>query len=221
METHQDPLSQRGRTARFRALHHTGDTLVLPNAWDGISAKIFEVAGFAAVATTSSGVSFAQGVPDGEHLDPERLLQVVGVMTTLLSVPLTVDVEAGYADGDTGRFRAFVARLLDTGAVGINLEDGSAATGRLRDVAQQQQLIRQARAVAEEKGFDIFINARTDAMHFAEGDTAERMRVAVKRAAAFEQAGADGIFVPFVTELETVAALKAAITLPLDRKSVV
>lgn len=216
MELHQDPLSQRERTARFRALHHAGDTLVLPNAWDGISAKIFEVAGFGAVATTSSGVSFAQGVPDGEHLDPDRLLQVVGVMTSLIAVPLTVDIEAGYAGGDTARFRAFVARLLDAGAVGINLEDGSAATGRLRDLAEQQQLIRQARAVAGEKGFDIFINARTDAMHYAEGDTPERVRVAVKRAAAFQEAGADGIFVPFVTDLETVAALKAAITLPLN-----
>lgn len=212
----QEAAAQRRRTEAFRALHHTGETLVLPNAWDGISAKIFEMAGFAAVATTSSGVSFAQGVPDGEHLDPERLIEVVGRMTSTVGVPLTVDIEAGYSQGDIARFRAFIARVLDAGAVGINLEDGSAATGSLRDLKLQQELIRQARAVAEEKEFDLFINARTDALRFAPGTPADRIGVALQRAAGFREAGADGIFVPFVSDLDTVAALKGGLRLPLN-----
>lgn len=212
----QSAAAQTHRAATFRALHHTGETLVLPNAWDGISAKIFEVAGFPAVATTSSGVSFAQGVPDGEHLDPERLLGVVETMTSLLQVPLTVDIEAGYSQGDTTRFRTFIAGILDTGAVGINLEDGTGTSGSLRDLKLQQELIRHARAVAVEKGFDLFINARTDAMHYAPGTTGDRVSVALERAAAFQAAGADGIFVPFVDDLDTVATLKSALGLPLN-----
>lgn len=211
-----DAARQKQLTAAFRALHHSGQMLILPNAWDAISARIFEDAGFPAVATTSSGVSFSMGCPDGEHLDPEWLLAVTARMVTAIRVPLTVDIEAGYRDGGEEGFRRFVGRLLETGAVGINLEDGSAKTRSLAGTDLQQRLIRAVREVAAEKDRDVFINARTDAMMYASGEKEDRIREALARAGAFEEAGADGIFVPFVTDMDTVAALKQGIRLPLN-----
>lgn len=216
MENMGNTADQLRRTEAFRALHHSGETLVLPNAWDCISARIFEEAGFPAIATTSSGVSFSLGVPDGEHLDPEWLLNVVGRMTDTLSVPLTVDIEAGYSNGDISKLTVFIDRLLVKGAVGINLEDGSAATKSLQNLKLQQELIRTVKAVAAGKSCDIFINARTDAMMYAPGEKEDRVKIALERAAAFEEAGADGVFVPFVQDMDTVATLKEGIRLPLN-----
>lgn len=207
---------QMERVGRFRALHHTGDTLVLPNAWDVISARIFEEAGFSAIASTSSGVSFSMGYQDGEHMPPDLLLRVLARMTAAVQIPVSADIERGYAKGDEKRFAGFIGDLVKTGVVGINLEDGDAAAKTLHEIEAQTKLIGIVKEVTRQQGGDLFINARTDAMMYAPGDKADKIRVCIERAAAFEEAGADGIFVPFVRDMDTVRALKGSIRLPLN-----
>lgn len=213
-----DPPRQRELARQFKALHHSGQTLVLPNAWDCISAKIFEEAGFPAIGTTSSGVSFSCGYRDGEHIPPEVLLEVLGRITRTVQVPVTADIEAGYADGDGKKFREFVRALVRIGIVGINLEDADAHRDppQLQPLDRALEFIHIAREAAQEEGGQLFINARTDALRLAAGDMEARVHLAVERATAFAGAGADGIFVPFTRQISTVVSLKEAITLPLN-----
>jgi 2-methylisocitrate lyase-like PEP mutase family enzyme len=201
-----DPPRQRELARQFKALHHSGQTLILANAWDCISAKIFEQAGFPAIATTSSGISFSCGYQDGEHMDPT------------VQVPVTADIEAGYAQGDEKKFREFIRSLVRIGVVGINLEDADAhqSPPQLKPLEHALDFIRIAREAAQQEGGQLFINARTDALRLGAGDLEARLGVAIERASAFAGAGADGIFVPFVRDISAVTALKEAISLPLN-----
>lgn len=202
---------------QFHRLHHTGNTLVLPNAWDCASAKIFEQAGFKAIATTSSGISWSCGYKDGEHIPPELMADVVERIAAAVNVPVTADIEAGYYSDDFDRLSKFIATIIDAGAVGINLEDSSShAGGALHDIQQQMNEIKLVKEIAKQKGVNLFVNARTDAMAKATGDTQAKINTCIERAKAFEEAGADGIFIPFVNEMETVIRLKEAIGLPLN-----
>ncbi|HWY46684.1 MAG TPA: isocitrate lyase/phosphoenolpyruvate mutase family protein, partial [Bryobacteraceae bacterium] len=152
-----------GKAEILRKLHQGPRILVLPNAWDVASARIFEVAGFPAIATTSAGVANSLGYPDVERIPRNEMLWMVKRIAQAVSVPVTADVEAGYGD-PVGTARA----VLDAGAVGMNLEDSS-LDGSLADLAAQVRLIEQVRAAS-----DIVINARTDVFLFAVGDEATR-----------------------------------------------
>jgi 2-methylisocitrate lyase-like PEP mutase family enzyme len=213
-----DPPRQRELARQFKALHHSGQTLILANAWDCISAKIFEQAGFPAIATTSSGISFSCGYQDGEHMDPAVLLEVLARITRTVQVPVTADIEAGYAQGDEKKFREFIRSLVRIGVVGINLEDADAhqSPPQLKPLEHALDFIRIAREAAQQEGGQLFINARTDALRLGAGDLEARLGVAIERASAFAGAGADGIFVPFVRDISAVTALKEAISLPLN-----
>lgn len=211
-----DPVRQNKLAEQFHALHHADDTLVLMNAWDCVSAKINEEAGFPAIATTSSGISWSCGYKDGEHIPPELMIEVVGRIANAVNIPVTADFEGGYAKGNTDKFSKFIHNIIEAGAVGINLEDGDSQTGKLNEIAHQMEEIRMVKAIAKQKGVNLFVNARTDAMMLAPGDLKARINVCIERAKAFEEAGADGIFIPFVKEMETVSILKEAIHLPLN-----
>src|SRR4051794_27760390 len=117
-------------TAKAAALLalHAGPGFVLPNAWDAGSARILEQVGFPAIATTSAGIAWSCGVPDGGPLDRDRMLEHVGRIVAAVGVPVTADLEAGYGDtaDDVGRT---VARAAELGAVGGNLEDAKALGG--------------------------------------------------------------------------------------------
>lgn len=207
---------QKDLAEKFRALHHTNKTLILPNAWDAASAKIYEAAGFQAIATSSAGVAFSCGYPDGEQIPAELMLKVIERIVDCVQVPVTADVEGGYAHGDEKKFSEFIQKLIDTGAVGINLEDSNSVTNKLNDLAYQLKLIRTVREISTKNGIHLYINARTDAMRIGAGGIKARIQESLKRAKSFESAGADGIFVPFVHENETVAELKKGIKLPLN-----
>lgn len=209
-------MTQKEKAEKFLALHHTDKTLILPNAWDCASAKIFEAAGFPAIATTSSGISFSCGCQDGEHILPKLMLEVIARIVQSVSVPVTADIEGGYAHGDDNKFTRFINEVIDTGVAGINLEDSNSITKELNDLKYQTKLIKKVRELSSKKKVHLFINARTDAMRIGHGGLKARIAESIRRAKAFEESGADGIFVPFVHENETVAALKKAITLPLN-----
>ncbi|MFC7136228.1 isocitrate lyase/PEP mutase family protein [Halobaculum litoreum] len=212
-----DHDTQRERAETLRALHTAGDgPLVLPNAWDAGSAVIFADAGFDAIGTTSAGIAAAQGVPDGEHLSREAMLAVVERIANAVSVPVTADIEAGY--GDTPAEVADTVRAtVDAGAVGVNLEDGTGDPDRpLADTAAHAAVIRAARAAADAADVPVVVNGRTDVFWLGVGDEATRLERAVERANAYAEAGADCLFVPGVTDTETIGALVDRLDAPLN-----
>lgn len=207
---------QRTLAEHFRALHHAPRALILMNAWDAASARIAEAAGFPAVATSSAGIANALGYPDGERLPLNDLLWVVDHMVRAVQVPVSVDFEAGYASTPDG-VAENCRRLIDTGAVGINLEDSTSDPAHpLVDTAAHVAKIRAIRETASAAGVPLVINARTDVFLFEVGEPHGRFEHAVTRANAYREASADCLFVPGVTDLPTIERLTAAICGPLN-----
>jgi 2-methylisocitrate lyase-like PEP mutase family enzyme len=208
--TNQNTL--RDRALAFRALHVPGRPLVLPNAWDAASARIVEDAGASAVATTSAGLAWALGVADGDRLDRERALEAVARITATVAVPVSADIESGFAKDPAG-VADTVRAVLAAGAVGVNIEDALyGGEGVLRPVAEQAERIAAAREAADAEGVPLFVNARIDTYLRGAGG----MDATLERAAAFRAAGADGIFVPGAVEPGTVKELADGIDAPLN-----
>lgn len=194
--------------ARFRALHAQG-LLRLANAWDAGTARLIEHLGAPAVATTSAGLAWAQGYPDGDALDVDALLHAVASIARAIDVPLTVDIESGYSDAPS-RVADTVLRVVRAGAAGINLEDG---TG---DPAVLTSKIRAIRRACAAQGIDVFINARTDVYLRGLAAEGERVDETLRRAAAYREAGADGLFVPGLVDADAIRAIATATGLPLN-----
>jgi 2-methylisocitrate lyase-like PEP mutase family enzyme len=189
----------------FRALHVSGDPLLLPNAWDVASAAALAAAGFPAIGTTSLGVAAAHGLPDGRGAGREETLALVRRLGRL-PVLLTVDVEGGFGGGPAA-VAELAAELAAAGAVGINLEDGRGGD-RLAAVAEQAELI----AAVKERVPELFVNARTDTHWLGTGDGDE----AVTRGRAYVEAGADGFFVPGLAGDEDVRVVVGAVGVPVN-----
>ena len=206
--------SQREQAEAFGRLHREPGILVLPNAWDVITARVIESAGFAAIATSSAGVAWALGYVDGERISRGEMLAVVRRIASSVRVPVTADMEAGY--GTTPEAAAETARgVIAAGAVGLNLEDGT-NDGRLVDVALHQDRIRAVRETGRAAGVPLVINARTDAFEVKEWSSTERLSAAVRRANAYRAAGADCLFVPHVSDATTIGQLAREIDGPLN-----
>ncbi|MFI5674108.1 isocitrate lyase/PEP mutase family protein [Streptomyces cellulosae] len=205
------PNTPRDRALAFRSLHVPGRPLVLPNAWDTASARIVEDAGAAAVATTSAGLAWALGAADGDTLDRDRALAAVARIAAAVDVPVTADVESGYAR-DAAGVAATIRAVIAAGAVGVNLEDAlyGGGGGPLRPVAEQAERVAAAREAADAEGVPLFVNVRTDT--FLRG--AGGVDLTLERAAAFLAAGADGIFVPGAVGPGTVKLLVEGIDGP-------
>lgn len=203
--TQQSPAN---KAAALLALHR-GPGFVLPNAWDPGSARILEQVGFPAIATTSAGIAWSLGVPDGGALDRDTMLEHIGRIVAAVGVPVTADLEAGYGDTaeEVGRT---VARAVELGAVGGNLED--AGSEGLFGIDEAVDRIAAARAAAPPGTF--VLNARTDT-YFA-GSTEDVFAATVERAVRYLDVGADCIFVPGVVEEATIRRLAAAIPGPLN-----
>jgi 2-methylisocitrate lyase-like PEP mutase family enzyme len=201
----------------FHGLHRNGEPVILANAWDVASARVVEHAGAAAVATTSAGVAWSLGVPDGDLLSRDRALALVARVAAAVGVPVTADIENGFAEKPEGVAET-VRGVLDAGAVGVNLEDAvyTEAGAQLRPVADQAERIAAARQASDAAGVDLFINARIDTYLRAVGDPATRLDATIERAAAFVAAGACGIFVPGVVDPATISALVDAVGVPLN-----
>lgn len=209
-------MTLRDRAVLFRSLHIAGQPLVLPNAWDVASARVVEDAGAAAIATTSAGVAWSLGAADGDRLDRDRAIDLVARVAGAVAVPVTADIESGYADGPEGVAET-VRGVLTAGAVGVNLEDGM-HDGRtsLRPIGEQVERLGAARRAADSAGVPLFLNARVDIYLMSVGDPASRLRETLTRSAAYLGAGADGIFVPGVTDPELISVLTGAINAPLN-----
>jgi 2-methylisocitrate lyase-like PEP mutase family enzyme len=209
-------LSQAEKANKLFALHRGPRILVLPNAWDVASARIFEDAGFPAIATTSSGVANSLGYPDGQRISRNEMLEVVARIARSVSVPVTADMEGGY--GTTPEAMEETARgVIAAGAVGLNLEDSCGEDlGILFAIPLQKQKIAAMIGAAKKMGIELVLNARTDVYLENIGDPSERFDLAVERLNAYREAGAASLFAPGVKDAETIGALARAVRGPLN-----
>ncbi|MEW1861103.1 isocitrate lyase/phosphoenolpyruvate mutase family protein [Streptomyces sp. NPDC088194] len=202
----------KARAERLRALH-TGELLVLPNVWDAGSAAVVAEAGFPAVATASAAVSATLGHPDGERAPWQEMFAAAGRISRAVEVPVTVDAEAGYGM----RPRELVDRLLDTGAVGCNLEDTDHRQGGLADAGAQAQWLADVRAAADDAGVPIVINARVDTFLPVSKLTGQaRVTEAVRRGRLYLEAGADCVYPIGVRDRDDIAALVSGLPGPVN-----
>ncbi len=212
-------MPQHQLAARFRRLHAAGSDqiLVLPNAWDAMSARLVEEAGAQAIATTSAGVSWALGHPDGHGLTRGAMIDAVRRIVDSVRVPVTADVESGYGTGSPDDVAATVRGVIAAGAVGVNVEDSPGQSGEaLLDTDVHAARLGAAREAARDAGVDLFINARLDTYLRKVGNENERFALTVRRAHAYLAAGADGIFVPLVSDADTIRQLVNAVGAPLN-----
>jgi len=208
--------SQANKAIQFRQLHRGPGVLILPNAWDVASARIFEDAGFPAIATTSAGIAFSLGYPDGQRIPREEMLARIGRIARAVHVPVTADIEAGY--GSSAEAAATTTlELIQAGAVGMNLEDASGNPDEpLIDLQLAVEKIKAAREAAAQLHAQIVVNARTDVYLLPGGNPDADYSEALRRLVAYREAGADCVFAPGLKDAETIGRLVKAVNCPLN-----
>ncbi len=203
------------RARRLLALHDPRDPLLLPNAWDAASARLFADLGFAALATTSGGVAWSLGYADGERAPVDEILAATARIARATSLPVTADLEAGYGESLDALDRT-VRGALDAGVVGINLEDG-VDHARLRETDAAARRIACARAAADDVGIPLVLNARVDAWIVPDlGGDAARRDETLRRARAYLEAGADCIYPIGLADPAEIRALTSALGAPIN-----
>lgn len=209
-------MSQAAKAQALLNLHANGKLLILPNVWNPIGARMLEGKGFSAVATASAAIAESLGYSDGEQIKLESMLEMVARIVRSVDVPVTADFEAGYSDSISG-LQENISRLLDTGAVGINFEDGLDDSSRLRPMAEQVERIQAVREVAQKRGVHLVINARADSF-FADGFSSDEERIedVVTRLNAYIQAGADTTYPVGRGDKETLKILRKRISAPIN-----
>jgi len=202
-------MDTRTAATRFRQLHQGPTPLLLPNAWDAGSARVIENAGAQAIATTSAGLAWAHGHPDGYALPAAILIAAVKEIARVISVPLSVDMEAGYST-DLSVIAENAHALASAGVVGINLEDGADPPEVLC------QRIEATKRGASKAGVDLFVNARTDVYLKALLPAEKAEEEVIVRGRKYREAGADGLFVPALVDPQIIRRMVAAVPLPLN-----
>jgi 2-methylisocitrate lyase-like PEP mutase family enzyme len=202
-------MNQAEKAVLFRNLHRASTILKIVNVWDASSARIVESAGFPAIGTSSAGIAFSLGYPDGEIIPSDEMLWQVRRIARVVSVPVTADLEAAYEDVER-----ITLELVKAGAVGLNIEDFKG--GALIDTREQVERIGIVRSAAGELGVPLVINARADIYLAQVGEPASRFDRTVERLLAYKEAGADCLFVPGVRDEETIARLVDALRYPLN-----
>jgi len=210
------PMSSQVEKAEvFRKLHNGKDILVLPNAWDVPSARVFENEGFPAVATSSAGILVSLGYPDGEEIPPKEFDAAIRRIARVLSVPLSADVVGGFGDTPEGVARS-VRAVVRAGAVGINIEDFVHSTKKLLPVGKQKAKLMELVRLREELKVPFVINARTDALRYAPGNDDEKMEEAIRRAEAFRDLGADCVYPMGLTDATSISRFVRALDFPTN-----
>jgi 2-methylisocitrate lyase-like PEP mutase family enzyme len=197
------------KAEKLRALHSGPGALLLPNVWDVATSRIIEDAGLPAIATSSAGIAFAQGFPDGQRIPRDRMMSAIAAIAAAVSVPVTADVEAGY--GTTPESAGTPARnVIEAGAVGMNFEDATGDPAHpLADLSLHLERIHAIRETASKFDVPLVLNARTDVYLLQVGAPATRYDATVKRLRAFRDAGANCVFVPGLRDAATIGRLVA------------
>ena len=208
--------SQIDKAIQFRQRHRGPGALVLPNAWDVASARIFEEAGFPAVATTSAGIAFSLGYPDGQRILREEMIARIGRIARAVKLPVTADIEAGY--GSTPEDAARTTReIIQAGAVGMNLEDASGHPDQpLLDLPLAVEKVKAAREAAAQLRVPIVVNARTDVYLLPDAQPEAGYYEAHLRLTAYRDAGADCVFAPGLKDAETIGRLVRDLQCPVN-----
>lgn len=206
--------TQRAKALHFFRLHKGPRILVLPNAWDAASARVFEAAGFQALGTTSAGVANSLGYPDGQRIPREEMLAAIARIARSVSIPVTADIEAGYGESPA-QVAETVRAVVAAGAVGLNLEDGR-NDAALFEIGAQVERVRAACRAAAESGLPLVVNARTDVYLLRAGDAGAWFDEAQRRLLAYRDAGASCLFLPGVQDGHTIARMVRAVSAPLN-----
>jgi 2-methylisocitrate lyase-like PEP mutase family enzyme len=208
--------NQKLKAEAFRNLHRGARILVLPNTWDVASSRIVEDAGFEAVATSSAGVAFSLGYPDGQRISRSEMMAAVARIARAVKVPVTADSEAGYGDRpeDAGQT---ATEVIAAGAVGMNLEDSrDDSADPLIDLTLAVEKIKAVREAASAAGVQIVLNARSDVYLAEVGRPETRYDETIRRLSAYRDAGADCLFAPGVRDKSTIERLVRDLNAPLN-----
>jgi 2-methylisocitrate lyase-like PEP mutase family enzyme len=210
-------LNQRQKAKQFRDLHLSGRLLILPNIWDPLGALLLENLGFPAIATASASVAFSNGYDDGENIPFNTLLTLLKRIAGSVNIPVSADVESGFAT-DVVALKKNIRQLIETGIVGINIEDTDKKTNSLLPFEVQCERIKAIKEVAKEMDMPLFINARTDVYIRGKGfDTAEsKYEEALKRGLAYKAAGADCFYPITLTSLHDIKKLMEQLQMPVN-----
>ncbi len=209
-------MDNAAKAALFQRLHLGPEILVIANAWDAASARVFEEAGVRAVGTGSAGVAFSHGYRDDEFIAREVMLHAIGEMVRAVDVPVTADILSGLGDTPEA-VAATIREVIALGAAGVNIEDGTDIGGaHLVDVELHCDKIRAACEAARQAGVEIVVNARTDSYWLKLGDDAGRLRISIERANRYRAAGAHCLFVPGPAAPALIATLVKEIAGPLN-----
>ena len=210
-------ISQKEKAENLRELHHSDKMLILPNIWDVSGALLIESLEYPAIATASASIAFTNGYNDGENIPFTDLLTLLKKITGSVNIPVTADIESGYADNDI-QLQENIKLLIDTGIAGINFKDTDRKTNSLHSVEVQGDKIRIIRKASDEMGIPLFINARTDVYLRAKQNATDASKLAevIKRGLAYKEAGADGFFPIALRREEDIKQLIDRINLPLN-----
>lgn len=206
---------QAERAEKFRSLHNMKEILVLPNAWDVPSARVFEDEGFPAVATSSAGMMVSLGYPDGEEIPVEEFVAAVRRIGRVLSVPLSADVVGGFGESPEAVARV-VKAVVRAGAVGVNIEDFTHSTKKLLPVGKQKAKLKALIRARDSVGVPFVINARTDALRFAPGEADQRLEEAIGRAQAYRDVGVDCVYPMGLTDAPSIAKFVKELDFPVN-----
>lgn len=208
-------MDQAAKAEAFRGLHDRRNALILPNAWDVPSARVFEDAGFQAVATSSAGMMVSLGYPDGEEIPMGEFNSAVARIARVITVPLSVDVVAGFGRTPDGVVK-LVKSMIRAGGIGINIEDSEHSSRKLLPmdghVARLKALVR----LRDSQKVRFVINARTDALRFAKGDENARMDEAIKRARTYGDLGADCVYPMGLTDAASISKFVKEVNFPIN-----
>ena len=200
----------------FNQLHHSGDLLVLPNIWDPLGALLLQDLGYKAVATASASIALANGYQDGEKIPFNDLLLILEKIVKSVTIPVTADVESGYAKNNT-ELSENIKKLIDTGIAGINFEDSKHDEQKLFTKEEQSEKINLIRKTASQMGSVLFINARTDVFIKEKNlSNEEKMAEAINRGKAYKAAGADCFYPIFLKEKESIVTIMKEVSLPVN-----
>jgi 2-methylisocitrate lyase-like PEP mutase family enzyme len=200
----------------FQQMHLGPEILVIANAWDAGSARVFEHAGMKAIGTGSAGVAFSHGYPDDEFIPRDVMLLAIKEIVNAVDVPVTADILTGLGD-TTQKVVETIREVIALGAAGVNIEDSSEVGGpHLLDIERQTEKIRAVCDAVRDSGVPIVVNARTDSYWLKLGDEAERLRVSIERANRYREAGAHCLFVPAAASRDTLKTLVREIHGPIN-----
>ncbi len=206
---------QKEKAELFLKFHQDKEILVLLNSWDIGSSKLIEASGYKAVATTSMGIAATLGYPDCQIITLPEMIEAIRGIVKSVQVPVTVDIEAGYGK-NLNEIIDSVKKIIETGIVGINIEDSIELNPALIDEIEFCERISAIRSLSDSLGFHLVINARTDSFYTSSSSTQKKLSESIKRGNKYREAGADCIFIQPVWEKETISTLVKEINAPIN-----